>query len=90
MMYTTQNYFWNWGPWMSPGLGLGIFGVGLAILLIVALIALKGYALWVAAKRDEKWWFIALLIVNTVGILELVYLIFVSKKWWYKNDTRAM
>ena len=39
----------------------------------------KGLALWFAARREEKIWFVIFLLVNTVGILELVYLIFVAK-----------
>lgn len=39
----------------------------------------KGLALWHAAKRNEKWWFIGLLVVNTVGILEICYVAFVVK-----------
>ena len=31
----------------------------------------KGLALWHAAKRSQPWRFIALLVVNTVGILEI-------------------
>ncbi len=34
----------------------------------------KGLALWRAAKNDSKPWFIALLFVNTLGILEILYL----------------
>lgn len=49
-------------------------------------ILLKGYALWHAAKRNDKWWFIALLIINTLGILELVYIVAIVKKYpWDKN-----
>ncbi len=43
----------------------------------------KGYALWTAAKRSEKWWFLALLLVNTLGILEIFYLLKIAKK---KNE----
>ena len=39
----------------------------------------KGLALWHAAKRSQPWWFIALLVVNTVGILEICYLAFEIK-----------
>ena len=39
----------------------------------------KGLALWHAAKRDEKKWFVALLILNTLGILEIIYLFFIVK-----------
>ncbi|MDD4989042.1 MAG: DUF5652 family protein [Candidatus Pacebacteria bacterium] len=75
------NYLFQ-HPW---GVGPTFLGFGAApfvlLLLVVAVItALKGYALWNAAKRDERGWFIALLIVNTLGILEIVYLVFVVKK----------
>ncbi len=53
----------------------------LGILLMIWIIAIKGYALWIASQRKEKWWFIAILIINTIGILEIVYLVFFAKKW---------
>jgi uncharacterized membrane protein YiaA len=34
----------------------------------------KGFALWKAAKRNEKGWYVAILILNTVGILPICYL----------------
>ena len=40
----------------------------------------KGYALWKSARQSEKWWFIALLLVNTLGILEILYIFVFSKK----------
>lgn len=40
----------------------------------------KGFALWFAVKEGQKWWFIALLVVNTFAILEIVYIFFVVKK----------
>ena len=74
-----------WGPAPFVGLGiLGIIGVILAAVLVIVIIALKGYALWYAAKRDEKWWFVVMLIINTAGILELVYLVFIVKRWHTK------
>lgn len=71
------------GSWDSlPGImGIGALGLIVVFLFAIVVVILKGYALWHAAKRDEKWWFIAILIINTVGILELVYLIFFVKKW---------
>ncbi len=36
----------------------------------------KGVALWKSARAQEKWWFIALLLINTIGILEIVYIFF--------------
>jgi len=40
----------------------------------------KGFALWRAARNGSKPWFIVLLIVNTVGILEILYIFLFSKK----------
>jgi hypothetical protein len=54
----------------------------------------KGFALWFAAKREEKIWFVIFLILNTAGIVELVYLVFVAKvfsekkKQTKKNETK--
>jgi len=42
----------------------------------------KGCSLWIAAKNNQKWWFIALLILNTFGILEIIYIFYVAKKRW--------
>ena len=33
-----------------------------------------------AARRSDRNWFIALLIINTVGILEIAYIFFFSKR----------
>lgn len=40
----------------------------------------KGMALWKAAKKDDKTWFIALLILNTLGLLEIFYIFVFSKR----------
>ena len=34
----------------------------------------KGLALWRAARNKDKIWFIVLLLVNTIGLLEILYL----------------
>jgi len=34
-------------------------------LLIIWALPWKGLALWKAAKNNHKWWFVALLVVNT-------------------------
>ena len=58
----------------------GVFSFGLlGFVLLILVIVLKGLALWQAAKRGEKWWFIAMLVINTAGLLELIYLIFFAK-----------
>lgn len=54
-------------------------GVGMALIVLWSLVW-KGLALWHSAKRTEKWWFIAFLIINTLGILEIIYLYFITKE----------
>ena len=46
----------------------------LLTLIILWTLPWKGVALWRAAHRNEKWWFIVLLVVNTLAILEILYL----------------
>jgi len=47
--------------------------------LIIWTLFWKGLALWHAGRKGQGWWFVVLLIVNTVGILELVYLFAILK-----------
>ena len=88
MMYNfanSSNGFSSAFPMFGVGVGLFTLGAILLFVLMILVIVLKGYALWHAAKRDEKGWFIVLLVVNTLGILELVYLYFVVEKWKTKK-----
>jgi len=53
------------------------------LLLIIAIIwslVWKGFALWKSAKNNQLAWFITLLLINTVGILEIIYISFFQKK----------
>lgn len=52
--------------------------------LIILDLVLKAFALWRSARNDHKYWFIALLIINSAGIVPLVYIIFFSK--WDKIE----
>jgi len=51
----------------------------LALVILVWILIWKGLALWRAAQKKSKWWFIAILVFNTVGILEILYLFVFSK-----------
>jgi hypothetical protein len=42
----------------------------------------KGLALWHSGRRGQSWWFVILLVVNTVGILEIIYLFGIAKLKW--------
>ena len=52
----------------------------LIILLTLWVLPWKGVALWKAAQRGDKWWFVALLVINTLAILDILYIFFFSKK----------
>lgn len=60
-------------------------GVFVAIIALWSL-AWKGWALWLAARRHEKIWYIILLLVNTAGILEIIYIFAVAKQ----KDTKVV
>lgn len=55
--------------------------VGGLLLLILALWSVfwKGLALWHAGRKGHAKWFVVLLIVNTAGILDIIYLFGVLK-----------
>lgn len=40
----------------------------------------KGIALWKAAKNNHKKWFVVLLVLNTLALLEIVYIFYFAKK----------
>ena len=39
----------------------------------------KSIALWKAARNDQLYWFITVAILNTVGILPIIYILFFQK-----------
>ena len=47
--------------------------------IIIWSIPWKGVALWKSAKNDHLGWFIALLIINSLAILDILYIFIFSK-----------
>lgn len=39
----------------------------------------KGLALWKAARKEHVVWFVIILAINTVGLLEIAYIYFLSR-----------
>ena len=67
--------------WGMPLGGNWMFVLGpFFVVIVLWSIFWKGMALWKAARRGETAWFVALLIINTVGILEILYLYVFSKE----------
>ena len=51
------------------------------ILISIWTLPWKGVALWKAARLSHKKWFIALLVLNTLAILEIFYIFVVARKY---------
>lgn len=76
---------------LIPGLDTASAELGistLALTLFFAAITIwslawKGVGLWHAARNHQTHWFIAMLILNTIGILEIIYLL------WFRADKQA-
>ncbi len=52
----------------------------LVIIFIIWSMFWKGMALWKSARNSQKYWFLVLLVLNTIGIVEILYLSFFQKK----------
>ena len=59
----------SWIPVVGP----------LLLVLVLWSVFCKGLALWHSAQRGQHWWFVIMLVVNTAGILEIIYLFGVAK-----------
>lgn len=64
----------------GPISGFSFALIFLFITLVIAVIVLKYYALWYSARGNQRMWFIIMLVVNTIGILEIIYLIWFRPK----------
>ena len=58
-----------------------MFGFSLALIGLWTLVW-KGLGLWYAGKHQQKGWFIAILLLNPVGLLSIIYLL------WFRPRTR--
>ena len=75
MMY--NNALWPGSGMMAPyGQFWGQFSWLLPILPVFLVWSLvwKGLALWKAGRQNQLGWFVVLLAVNTLGLLEIFYL----------------
>jgi methionyl-tRNA synthetase len=83
MLRMNFNYM---GSGLTYVAGLAGISTGLTALLFIILagwsLIWKGFALWYAARNHQKGWFVFMLIINSAGILEIVYLL------WFRADKR--
>lgn len=53
----------------------------LVALMIMWSLVWKGLALWKSAGLRQKYWFLTILLINTLGILDIIYLFAVAKNY---------
>ncbi|MBX4212141.1 DUF5652 family protein [Candidatus Pacearchaeota archaeon] len=61
---------------LADQIGIPLWAV---ILVLVWVISWKGAALWKAARRNQPIWFVILIVVNTLGLLEILYIFLFSE-----------
>lgn len=70
-----QNSDFVMGAYNMSALMGGMF------LLVLLDTGLKGWGMWRAARMEKKSWFIALLLINSMGILPLIFLLMTREEY---------
>jgi len=65
------------GEFIQSNPGIFVFGI---LIVTIWHVSWDGMALWRSAQNKDKKWFIAILLLNTLGILEILYLYHFSKE----------
>jgi hypothetical protein len=65
------------------------FPMWLLVLITLWSIPWKGVALWKAAQLSHKKWFVVLLLANTLGILDIMYIRFIAKKYTVETEDKT-
>ncbi|MFA5133734.1 MAG: DUF5652 family protein [Patescibacteria group bacterium] len=60
------NSFFVQNPWVP-------------ILALLWTLPWKGVALWKSARNHHEWWFVVLMFLNTLGLVEILYIYIFSK-----------
>ena len=74
MMNNNLNQFIS----MSAPAWVPVVGVGVLVLMLWSIVW-KGLGLWHAGRKGHPGWFVAILVLNTAGILEIIYLFAILK-----------
>jgi len=64
-----QNFIQNMPMWARI----------ILLLVIVWSLIWKGLALWASARKGDKTWFVVFMVLNLLGIPEILYIYFFSK-----------
>jgi hypothetical protein len=57
------------------------------VLIVLWTIPWMGVAMWKAARLSHKWWFVILLVVHTAGILDIIYIFLIARKYSVETET---
>lgn len=60
--------------------------IGVILLIIAWTLPWKGVALWKAARLGHKKWFIALLVISSLALLEIYYIFFVARGYQVETE----
>lgn len=69
----------NYGMGFGAPVSGHMYSSEVLLALILWSIFWKGLSLWHSGRRGQAWWFVILLVVNTLGLLEIVYLFGILK-----------
>lgn len=61
-------------------MAISIIKIIVIVLMLAWLLFWKGYSVWTAARNGQKKWFIALIVLNTLSILDIFYVFYVAHK----------
>ncbi len=87
-MMNNLSILWQNKDFVASAYGLN-GALGLLFVLAMVDLVLKGWAMWRAARMSKNWWFVALLIVNSAGILPSIFLLMTNKQYKQKTDTSS-
>ena len=78
---------------MDEATGASIVAWSGGMILLVVILAIwsviwKAWALWRAARNNHLAWYIVMLLINTAGILEIIY-IFAFSNYGKKQNTNS-
>jgi hypothetical protein len=65
----------------------GTYEILIAVLMLWEIIW-KAFGLWYAARNDHSIWFVVILVVNSVGIIPIIYLIFKTDFFKFKKKAK--
>lgn len=82
-------------PEMFSQMDIGSFFLGMAVLyvfwaaIIIWSLVWKLIAFWRSARDDGKLWYILFIFIHTLGVLEIIYIYFISPNSKYQKKKKA-